>query len=122
MAGELPFGLAPSGALTNYQPTLRERVTDWLRPMLFSDDREGQGRAERLVNVAETVLPPFGFATQMYDTGRAGGEGDYLTAATLGAMAMAPGAKLPSSETQSWAIRKLRNMQHAYCQSDAAVL
>lgn len=59
--------------------------------MLFSDDRAGQEKANRLTNWAETMIPPFGFATQMYDTGRAGGEGDYLTAGTLGAMAFVPG-------------------------------
>lgn len=91
MAGELPFGWAPSGELTAYTPTLRERVSDWLRPMLFTDDRAGQEKANRLTNWAETMIPPFGFATQMYDTGRAGGEGDYLTAGTLGAMAFVPG-------------------------------
>lgn len=91
MAGELPFGWAPSGELTAYTPTLRERVSDWLRPVLFSDDRAGQEKANRLTNWAETMIPPFGFATQMYDTGRAGGEGDYLTAGTLGAMAFLPG-------------------------------
>lgn len=94
MAGELPFGWVPSGELTAYTPTLRERAADWLRPMLFSDDRAGQDKANRLVNWGETMIPPFGFATSAYDAGRAGGEGDYLTAGTLGAMALAPGSKI----------------------------
>jgi hypothetical protein len=34
---------------------------------------------------------PFGFATDMYDAGRAGGQGDYATAGTMMAMAFAPG-------------------------------
>lgn len=92
--GQLPFGFAPQGELTSYTPTLRERAADWLRVKLFTDDREGQDKANRLVNVGETMLPPFGFATSMYDMGRAGGQGDYLTAGTLGAMALAPGAKI----------------------------
>lgn len=94
MAGELPFGWAPSGELTAYTPTLRERAADWLRPMLFSDDRAGQDKANRLVNWGETMIPPFGFATSAYDAGRAGGEGDYATAAILGAMTFAPSGKL----------------------------
>lgn len=88
--GNLPFGLAPSGELTNYTPTLREKATDWLRTKLFSDDRAGQDKASKLTNWAETMVPPFGFATSMYDAGRAGGMGDYGTAGVLGAMAFAP--------------------------------
>jgi hypothetical protein len=89
--GQLPFGFAPQGELTAYTPTLREKAADWLRQKLFTDDREGQDKANRLVNVGETMLPPFGFATMAYDAGRAGGQGDYLTAGALGAMAVLPG-------------------------------
>lgn len=89
--GNLPFGLAPSGELTAYTPTLREKAADWLRTKLFTDDRSGQDKANRLTNWAETMIPPFGFATQAYDAGRAGGMGDYGTAGVLGAMALVPG-------------------------------
>lgn len=92
--GQLPFGFAPQGELTSYTPTLRERAADWLRQKLFTDDRAGQDKANRLVNWGETMLPPFGFATSAYDAGRAGGQGDYVTAAALGAMTFAPGGKL----------------------------
>lgn len=96
MAGELPFGWAPSGELTAYTPTLRERVTDWLRPMLFSDDREGQQKAERLVNVGETMIPPFGFATSAYDAGREAGRGNYGTAAVnMAVIPFAAAARTP---------------------------
>lgn len=88
--GQLPFGFAPQGELTAYEPTLREKAADWLRQKLFTDDRAGQDKANRLTNWGETMLPPFGFATSMYDMGRAGGQGDYGTAAMIGGMAMAP--------------------------------
>jgi hypothetical protein len=87
--GNLPFGLAPSGALTAYQPTLRERATDWLRTKLFSDDRAGQGRAEKVMDVAQ--FTPFGFGVDMYDAGREAGMGNYGGAAMALGMAGAPG-------------------------------
>jgi hypothetical protein len=87
--GNLPFGLAPSGDMTSYTPTLSERATDWIRRKLFSDDRAGQQKASRVMDVAQ--FTPFGFATDMYDAGRAGGRGDYATAGTMLAMAGLPG-------------------------------
>lgn len=90
--GNLPFGLAPSGALTAYTPTLREKATDWLRAKLFSDDRAGQGRAERVMDVASVT--PFGFGLDVYDAGREAGQGNFGTAGMLGAMALFPGARL----------------------------
>jgi hypothetical protein len=87
--GNLPFGLAPSGDMTSYTPTLSERATDFIRRKLFSDDRAGQQKASRVMDVAQ--FTPFGFATDMYDAGRAGGQGDYATAGTLMAMAGLPG-------------------------------
>jgi hypothetical protein len=97
--GNLPFGLAPSGALTNYTPTLTERVTDAVRRYnpFFSDDRAGQQKAER---VTQALQIPFGFATDMYDAGREAGRGNFGAAGMLGAMAIIPGSfpgnKLPS--------------------------
>ena len=90
--GNLPFGFAPSGSLTNYTPTLREKATDWLRTKLFSDDRAGQGRAEKVMDVAQ--FTPFGFGVDMYDAGREAGQGNFGAAGVLGAMALFPGAKL----------------------------
>ena len=87
--GNLPFGLAPSGALTAYTPTLREKATDWLRTKLFSDDRAGQGRAERVMDVA--ALTPFGFATDVYDAGREAGMGNLGGAGLMLGMAGMPG-------------------------------
>lgn len=84
--GNLPFGFAPSGSLTNYTPTLREKATDWLRTKLFSDDRAGQGRAEKVMDVAQ--FTPFGFGVDMYDAGREIGQGN-LGAAALN-MAVVP--------------------------------
>lgn len=87
--GNLPFGLAPSGQLTSYTPTLRERATDWMRRSLFTDDRAGQGRAEKVMDVAS--MTPFGFGLDVYDAGREAGMGNYGAAATTIAMAGAPG-------------------------------
>lgn len=85
--------LGDGNTLSAYTPTLREKTADWLRTKLFSDDRAGQDKANRLTNVMETMIPPFGVATQAYEAGRAGGMGDYGTAGLLGAMAMMPGLK-----------------------------
>lgn len=87
--GNLPFGLAPSGSLTSYTPTLRERATDWVRRTLFSDDREGQGRAAKVMDVASVT--PFGFGLDVYDAGREAGLGNYGTAGLMLGMAGAPG-------------------------------
>lgn len=95
--GYLPYGLAPSGDLTAYQPTLRERATDWLRQKLFTDDRAGQDKANRLMDVASVT--PFGFALDTYDAGRAGGRGDYGAAGTIAAMALIPGFHGSPSKT-----------------------
>lgn len=87
--GNLPFGFAPSGSMTSYTPTLRERATDWMRRTLFSDDRAGQGRAERVMDVA--ALTPFGFATDVYDAGREAGMGNLGGAGLMLGMAGIPG-------------------------------
>lgn len=99
--GNLPYGLAPSGNLTAYTPSLRERGTDLIRRMLFSDDRAGQRRAERLSGVLE--MTPYGLATSMYDAGRAGGQGDYAAAGLMLGMAALP-ARAPAG-LRSAAIR-----------------
>lgn len=96
--GQLPFGLAPSGDLTSYTPTLREKAADWLRQKMFTDNRAGQDKATRLVNWGETMLPPFGFATSMYDAGNQAGRGNYGAAALTAGMAAIPEVKIPSSE------------------------
>lgn len=109
MAGNLPFGLAPSGELTNYTPTLREKVADWLRTSMFTDDRAGQDKANRLTNWGETMIPPFGFATSMYDAGNQAGHGNYLGAGLTTAMAFAPG---PKAETKG--IRAFHASPHSF--------
>ena len=75
--------------MSTYQPTMRECGTDWIRKMLFSDDREGQGKAEKVSNLFE--MSPYGLATGMNDAGRAVGEGNYGDAAMLLGMAGMPG-------------------------------
>lgn len=87
--GNLPFGFAPSGSLTSYTPTLRERATDWMRKTLFSDDRAGQGRAEKVMDVVS--MTPFGFGLDVYDAGREAGMGNYGTAGLMLGMAGMPG-------------------------------
>lgn len=87
--GNLPFGFAPSGSLTSYTPTLRERATDWVRKKLFTDDRAGQQRAGRVMDVAN--LTPFGFGLDVYDAGREAGMGNYGTAGVMLGMAGMPG-------------------------------
>jgi ribosomal protein S18 acetylase RimI-like enzyme len=87
--GDLPFGLAPSGALTAYKPTLRERATDFVRRSLFSDDRAGQGKANRVMDVANVT--PFGFGLDVYDAGREAGQGNFGTAGLMLGMSGLPG-------------------------------
>jgi hypothetical protein len=87
--GQLPFGLAPSGSLTNYKPTLRERATDFMRRSLFSDDRAGQGKANRVMDVASVT--PFGFGLDVYDAGREAGQGNLGAAGLMLGMAPFPG-------------------------------
>ncbi len=73
--GMLPPGMKPSGALTSRTPTLEERATDWLRKLLYTDDREGTRKAEKVLNTARVGgLVDLPFAT--YDMGKAGAEGD----------------------------------------------
>jgi hypothetical protein len=92
-APPVPFGVPAQfrgQTLSTYQPTFREAATDLLRRALFSDDRAGQRKAERVSNVLETVTP-FGFATGIDDMKEAVGQGDYATAGMMGAMAFVPG-------------------------------
>ena len=86
--GYLPAWIAPSGDLTSYTPTLRERMVDALRRNLFSDDRTGQQRAERVMGLAD--LTPAGLAPMAYDIGREGAQGNYAGAGLNLAMAIAP--------------------------------
>jgi hypothetical protein len=81
--------LGDGSVMSSYTPTLRERGVDLLRGLLFSDDREGQQKAQKVSDVLE--FSPYGVATGMYDAGRAGGQGDYATAGTMLAMAGLPG-------------------------------
>lgn len=112
MAGNLPFGLAPSGELTAYQPTLRERVSDWLRQSLFTDDRAGQEKANYLTNWGETMIPPFGFATSMYDAGNQAGRGNYLGAGLTAGAAFIPGPEGKAAEKAG--IRAFHASPHSF--------
>lgn len=62
------------GTLTSRTPTARERQTDAFRNMLFSDDREGQAKSDRLMNVLDVTganIPAFA-----YDLGQEAAKGD----------------------------------------------
>lgn len=72
--GMLPPGMKPSGAMTSRIPGLDERAADLIRRLLFSEDREGQRKAENLLNVG--AFTPPGAALDIYDFGKAGAEGD----------------------------------------------
>jgi hypothetical protein len=76
--------------MSQYDPTFREKATDYLRGLLFSDDREGQRKAERLSNVLETVTP-YGVATGVDDAAGAFGQGDMMTGGLMLGMAGLPG-------------------------------
>lgn len=93
--------LGDGGSLTNYTPTLRERVSDGIRRALFTDDRAGQQRAEKVSNVLD--FTPVGMATGMYDAGREAGQGNYGPGAMLTAMAFAPG---PSPKIAGFSMAK----------------
>lgn len=64
----------PSGEMTSYTPTMRERQTDALRNLLFTDDRAGQAKANRLMG--ELDFTPFALPAYAYDVGRSAAEGD----------------------------------------------
>ncbi|MFM2004815.1 MAG: hypothetical protein RLZZ09_470 [Pseudomonadota bacterium] len=89
MAGLLDPRFGDGSTMSSYTPTMRERATDWVRGLLYSDDREGQQRAERVMDVA--TFTPFGFGADMYDAGREAGLGNFGAAAGTLAMAGMPG-------------------------------
>jgi hypothetical protein len=89
MAGLLDPHYGDGAVLKSYTPTMRERATDWVRGLLYSDDREGQQQAEKLMDVA--TFTPFGFGADMYDAGREAGLGNFGAAAGTLAMAGMPG-------------------------------
>jgi hypothetical protein len=82
--------LGDGSVMSQYDPTFREKATDYLRGLLFSDDREGQRKAERLSNVLETVTP-YGVATGVDDAAGAFGQGDMMTGGLMLGMAGLPG-------------------------------
>lgn len=81
--------LGDGSVMTSYTPTIGERMTDALRRMMFSDDRAGQRRAEKVMDVLS--LTPVGAAADMYDAGREAGAGNYGTAGLMLGMAGIPG-------------------------------
>ncbi len=120
MAGAYPPGLLDPMAgdgrtLSSYNPSLREKTTDWLRGLLYTDDREGQGKAEYLNRVAETMIPPYALAAGVNDATNSVAQGNYAPA---GAQMLAVFAG-PMAKTADHAALKLaREMEHAG--SDAA--
>lgn len=88
--------LGDGRTLSSYQPTLRERATDYVRGLLFSDDREGQQRAERVLDVVDAT--GLGLPMDFYDAGREAGMGNYGAAGVLGAMTALP---LPAAVKKS---------------------
>ena len=81
--------LGDGSVMTSYTPTIGERMTDALRRMMFSDDRAGQQRAEKVMDVLS--LTPVGMAADVYDAGREAGAGNYGTAGLMLGMAGIPG-------------------------------
>ena len=75
--------------LSAYKPTLGERVADQFRRMLYTDDRAGQRKAERVMDVLNVT--PIGAALGVYDAGREAGMGNYGTAGLMLGMAAMPG-------------------------------
>lgn len=75
--GMLPPGMKPSGALTSRTPTLEERTVDWLRKLLYTDDREGTAKAENLLNTGR-FAGAVDIPLTAYDVGKAGAEGGVL--------------------------------------------
>lgn len=90
MAGRGLAALPSNGTLTNYTPTLRERMADALRRTFYSDDLAGQQQAEKVLNFGEAVTP-LGTLTGAYDAGRDAGQGSYGGAALNLGMALLPG-------------------------------
>lgn len=89
--GRLPAGLLGSqGSMSKYTPTMREKIAGLLAKNWYGDSREGYQNAERLVNVGDTVVPPLGLMTGMYDAGRAAGGGNMMQAGLIGGMAALP--------------------------------
>lgn len=86
--GMLPPNMI-TGELKSYTPTVRERMSDIVRSLLFTDDRTGQQRAEKVMDVLS--LTPVGAAADVYDAGREAGAGNYGTAGLMLGMAGIPG-------------------------------
>lgn len=93
----------PVGGVSSRTPSLRERQTQFLSNMLFSDDREGQRKAERLVSVAD--MTPLGLPAMAYDLGQGVSRGDPLS---LGAGAAAAALHLPALRAASGQRRGLK--------------
>lgn len=88
--GNLPSWMGYQGSLSTYQPSLRETVMDSLRRTLFTDDRAGQDKADRLSNVMETMTP-YGLMTGVNEATRSASQGDYAPAGLMAGLALLPG-------------------------------
>ena len=96
--------------LSAYKPTLGERVADQFRRMLYTDDRAGQRKAERVMDVLNVT--PIGAALGVYDAGREAGMGNYGTAGLMLGMAAMPG---PGSKK---GIRAFHGSPHSFDKFD----
>lgn len=85
-----PFGRAPdpqwmnalgkAQGLSSYTPTLSEKFSNYLNSTFYGDSREGQDRANKVVNWVENMVPPVAAADMVYSSGREGAKGNYVGA------------------------------------------
>lgn len=92
----------PVGTISARTPTARERQTTGFQNMLFSDDREGAAKANRLMNVLDYTganVPAMG-----YDLGQSAAQGDIGSLALTAGIGMLPavGRKLKSNNIKSF--------------------
>lgn len=85
--------LGKAEGLSTYTPTLREKVANYLNSTFYGDSREGQGRADKVVNWVETMVPPAAAADMVYSAGREGAKGNYVGAGLNLAMMGLPAAR-----------------------------
>lgn len=74
--------------LSNYTPSLSEKLVSMLARNWYGDTREGYGQANKLMDVLN--LTPVGAATGLYDAGRDLGQGNILQGIAGVGLAAAP--------------------------------
>lgn len=85
--------LGKAQTVSSYTPTLSEKFSNYLNSTFYGDSREGQDRANKVVNWAATMVPPVAAADQLYSAGRQGASGNYVGAGVNLAMAAIPAAR-----------------------------